>query len=90
MRDDIDAELLRELVYALIRRGVIDDATLDELRAGFERKARHFQGSTRRHRYELLAHRAALLPIEAAAEDEAQHAASQRRARIRAVPDGGN
>jgi len=88
--DDLDAELFRELIYALIRRGVIEQGDIDEAEARFTRLASHYRGSTRSHRYEQLAHRASILPLEATTEDEAQHAAAQRRARIRAVPDGGN
>jgi hypothetical protein len=88
--DDLDAELLREVVYALIRRGAIDADMLGEVQAKFERLAAYHRGSTRRARYEALAHRAAMLPLEATTEDEAQFAAAQRRARIRPVPDGGN
>lgn len=88
--DDLDAELFRELIHALIRRGVIEQGDIDEVEAKFTRLANHHRGSSRRHRYEQLAHRAAVLPLDATAEDEAQFAAAQRRARIRPVPDGGN
>lgn len=87
--DDLDAELFRELIYALIRRGIIDADLVDEVQGKFERLAEHYRGSTRRHRYEQLASRAALLPLEATVDDAAQHAVAQRRARIRPVPDGG-
>lgn len=87
---NLDAELFREIMLEMIRRGIVTDEIIGSVERRFEAEARSLAGNSRAERYEQLAHMARLLPVEAAAPSVVEFNADQRRRHIRLVPDGGN